>query len=57
MTSALYVDADSFLWSSAPGQNFLTATLTVTNASSTNIENVSDFDDLTSGLAQTSISS
>ncbi len=52
MTSVLYVDANTFLWSSAPGQEFLTATLTVTNASSANIENLSDFDDLTSGLAR-----
>ena len=51
VTSALYVDANSFLWSSAPGQDFLTATLTVTNASGTKAENLSDFDDLTSGLA------
>ncbi len=51
MTSVLYVDANSFLWSSAPGQVFLTATLTVTNASGTKAENLSDFDDLTSGLA------
>jgi hypothetical protein len=41
---------DSFLWSAAPGQTFLVDTLTVKNATA-GIETLSDFDDLTSGLA------
>jgi len=52
VSSVLYVDANSFLWSSAPGQDFLTATLTVTNTSNANVEDLSDFDDLTSGLSR-----
>jgi len=51
VTSALYVNVNSFLWSAAPGQDFLTATLTVTNPSGGHAENLSDFDNVSSGLA------
>ena len=51
VTSALYVNVNSFLWSAAPGQDFLTETLTVTNPSGGHAENLSDFDDVSSGLA------
>ena len=51
VTSALYVNVNSFLWSAAPGQDFLTDTLTVTNPSGGHVENLSDFDDVSSGLA------
>ena len=44
------VNVNSFLWSAAPGQNFLVDTLTVKNATA-EVETLSDFDDLTSGLA------
>lgn len=48
MTSTPYVDADTFLWSAAPGQQFLRDTLTVTNPSAT-AESLAAFDDLVSG--------
>jgi len=51
VVSALYVNVSSFLWSAAPGQVFLTDTLTVTNPSGGHVENLSDFDDVSSGLA------
>lgn len=51
VVSALYVNVSSFLWSAAPGQVFLTDALTVTNPSGGHVENLSDFDDLSSGLA------
>ncbi len=41
---------DSFLWSAAPGQDFLVDNLTVKNPT-TGSETLSDFDDLTSGLS------
>jgi hypothetical protein len=41
---------NSFVWSAAPGQTFLVDMLTVKNPTTT-IETLSDFDDLTSGLA------
>ncbi|MGA2519737.1 MAG: hypothetical protein ABSG81_02835 [Acidimicrobiales bacterium] len=44
------VTTNSFLWSSAPGQTFLADDLTVKNVG-TAPEPLSDFDDLTSGLA------
>jgi hypothetical protein len=50
VTSSLYVNLNAFLWSSAPGQDFLTDTLTVTNSSASHVENLSDFHDLASGL-------
>jgi hypothetical protein len=46
-----YVNVDGFLYSAAPRQNFLADTLTVTNPSGGETENLSDFDDLSSGLA------
>jgi hypothetical protein len=49
--SAPYIVANSFLWSAAPGQDFLRATVTVTNPSASEAESLSDFDDLASGLA------
>jgi hypothetical protein len=52
VTSSLYVNVHSFLWSAAPGQDFLTDTLTVTNSSGSEMENLSGFDDLVSGLAR-----
>ncbi len=51
VTSALYVNVNSFLWSAAPGQDFLTESLTVTNPPGGHVENLSDFDDVSSGLA------
>ena len=48
--ASLAVNVDSFLWSAAPGQAFLIDTLTVKNPTA-GIETLSDFDDLTSGLA------
>ena len=48
--AALVVNVNSFLWSAAPGQSFLVDTLTVKNPTA-GIEALSDFDDLTSGLA------
>ncbi len=48
--SAPYIDVGSFLWSAAPGQQFFRDTLTMTNSSRAT-ENLSDVDDLTSGLA------
>ena len=50
VTAALAVNVNSFLWSAAPGQDFLVDTLTVKNATA-GVETLSDFDDLTSGLA------
>lgn len=44
------VTVNSFVWSAAPGQEFLADTLTVKNPTGT-VEPLSDFDDLTSGLA------
>jgi hypothetical protein len=49
--ASLVVNVNSFLWSAAPGQNFLVDTLTVKNPTA-GIETLSDFDDLTSGLAK-----
>ncbi len=46
-----YVNVDGFLYSAAPGQNFLADTLTVTNPPGGETEDLSDFDDLSSGLA------
>ena len=50
VSSSVIVTANSFLWSAAPGQDFLVDNLTVTNPTS-NPETLSDFDNLTSGLA------
>ena len=50
MTSTPYVDADTFLWSAAPGQQFLRDIVTVTNPT-TAPESLSAFDDLVSGHA------
>lgn len=49
--AAIVVNVNSFLWSAAPGQTFLVDTLAVKNATA-GIESLSDFDDLTSGLAK-----
>jgi hypothetical protein len=49
--ASLVVNVNSFLWSAAPGQDFLVDTLTVKNPTG-GTETLSDFDDLTSGLAQ-----
>jgi len=49
--ASLVVNVNSFLWSAAPGQSFLVDTLTVKNPTG-RTETLSDFDDLTSGLAQ-----
>jgi hypothetical protein len=49
--AALVVNVNSFLWSAAPGQSFLVDTLMVKNPTA-GIETLSDFDDLTSGLAK-----
>jgi hypothetical protein len=51
VAAALVVNVNSFLWSAAPGQNFLVDTLTVKNPTA-GIETLSDFDDLTSGLSK-----
>ena len=50
VTASIATVADSFLWSAAPGQDFLVDTLTVRNPTAA-VETLSDFDDLTSGLA------
>ena len=44
------INVNSFVWSAAPGQYFLVDTLTVKNPTAA-VETLSDFDDLTSGLA------
>ncbi len=46
-----YATVDSFMWSSAPGQDFLVDTMTVTNPPGDTTESLTDFDDLESGLA------
>jgi hypothetical protein len=48
--AASVINVHSFVWSSAPGQTFLVDTLTVKNPTA-QIETLSDFHDLTSGLA------
>jgi len=48
--ASLAVNVNSFLWSAAPGQEFLVDTMTVKNQTGKD-EPLSDFDDLTSGLA------
>jgi hypothetical protein len=50
VTAALVVIVNSFLWSAAPGQDFLVDSLTVKNPTA-GFETLSDFDDLTSGLS------
>jgi len=47
---SIAVTVNSFLWSAAPGQDFLVDNLTVKNPTA-GVETLSDFDDLTSGLA------
>jgi hypothetical protein len=49
--AALVVNVNTFLWSAAPGQSFLVDTLSVKNPTAGS-ETLSDFDDLTSGLAK-----
>jgi hypothetical protein len=44
------INVNSFVWSAAPGQDFLVDTLTVKNLTA-QVEPLADFDDLTSGLA------
>jgi hypothetical protein len=46
-----YATVDTFMWSAAPGQDFLVDTLTVTNPPGQTAESLTDFDDLESGLA------
>jgi hypothetical protein len=46
-----YATVDSFMWSAAPGQDFLVDTLTVTNPPGDATESLTDFDDLETGLA------
>lgn len=46
-----YATVDAFMWSAAPGQDFLVDTLTVTNPPGDTTESLTDFDDLESGLA------
>jgi hypothetical protein len=50
VTALPAVIVDSFLWSAAPGQDFLVDNLVVRNPTARD-ETLSDFDDLTSGLA------
>jgi hypothetical protein len=46
-----YVIVHTYFWSSAPHQDFLVDTLTITNQSATDTEELTDFDDLSSGLS------
>jgi hypothetical protein len=50
VAAPLAVSVNSFLWSAAPGQAFLIDALSVKNPTAA-AETLSDFDDLTSGLA------
>ena len=50
VVASIVVAVNSFQWSAAPGQEFLVDNLTVKNPTA-GVETLSDFDDLTSGLA------
>jgi hypothetical protein len=52
MMSPPYVVVDTFLWSAAPAHEFLQETLTVTNPPGGAVQDLSDFDDLSSGLSK-----
>ena len=51
VVASLAITVNSFLWSAAPGQDFLVDNLIVANPT-TRVESLSEFDDLTSGLSQ-----